>query len=446
MKRIPALLAVLGLVAYAACAKALALDPHGPPVGEERARIVEGVRESYPHMPENVVGLLTDARRMIGQNARCEVVDWFAIPGSGAPEGSVALAKRMVDYCALGIEDLDAKIAAKKLDGETFRFDIAGDVVTLLAHSADDQVDVCCSLQFPLTRLGESRFWAGRRRMAELDDAMLSLFVAKAEVTPSEDIQRFRGLNAPGDPLQVGPGMLAGQVFDREIESKALGEMRRLNIYLPPGWSKDKTWPAVFLADNSASTYAPLVEQMILAGQIAPIVLVSAESGVPAVVGAAPTRYGADLRSAEYIRHFEGAGDRFGQHMKFFTDELTRYAVREFSVSPRREDHVVAGFSSGGVFALWAGILHPEVYAYAIPMSPGVAVVTADDLSAGVRTRFRFAGGLYEPHFIETAQAAEAVLKLGGYDASGMYLSAGHDPDQWRIVMHAALLEIFPVR
>jgi enterochelin esterase-like enzyme len=268
----------------------------------------------------------------------------------------------------------------------------------------------------------------------------------KAERTPVENILTFRGPNAPADPAQVAPGDLAGQVLNRELASSALGEKRRLNIYLPPGWSKERSWPAVFLADNSASIYAPMVEAMILAGRIEPIVLISAESGEPAVVGIAPTQYGTDLRSAEYLRNRDGGGDRFDRHMEFFAVELTRYAVEEFAVSALREDHAVAGFSSGGVFALWAGVQHPEVYAFAIPMSPGVAPLVAEDLTVGVRARFRFAGGLYEPSFLETAKAAEAVLRSGGYDASGLYLSAGHDPEQWRIVMHEALLEIFPPR
>jgi enterochelin esterase-like enzyme len=447
MKRLLVALALLGLAAYAACTRpALALDPGGPPVGKERAALLAGVRESYPHMPELVAGLYTDAWRTIESDARCEVVDWFAIPGSGAPDKSVALARRMVDYCSLGIADLNAGAARKQLKGKSFRFDVVGDVITLLARSDDPEVHVCCSLQFEMTRLGGSDYWAARRRLGDADAAILSLFVAKAERTPEAGIQRYRGTGAPSAPVQVAEGKLAGQLIDREIKSEALGETRRLNIYLPPGWSKDRTWPAVFLADNSAARYASLVEAMILSGRIAPIVLISAESGAPAVVGVVPTIYGADLRSAEYIRHFEGAGSRFTRHMAFFTQELVSYAQVEFSVSPRREDHVVAGFSSGGVFALWAGLMHPEVYAYAIPMSPGMAVMTADDLTTGVRARFRFAGGLYEPPFIATSQAAEAMLDAGGYDASGIYLSAGHDPDQWLVVLQSALLEIFPPR
>ena len=395
-------------------------------------------------MPENVVGMLTNVRRQIGENARCELVEWMAAPGSGGNDSVVAISKRLVDVCAMGIGDLDASIARQRLGGETFRFDVAGDVLTLLAHSAEPHVDICCSLQLPMTRLGDSDFWAARRRLGGIDRAMLSLFVTKAARTSVEDILVFRGANAPADPIQVVDGQLAGKLFDRELKSESLGETRKLNIYLPPGWSKEKRWPAIFLADNAASAYAPMVEAMILAGEIRPIVLISAESGARAVIGVAPTEYGADLRSAEYIRHREGAGDRFDQHMEFFTGELTRYAEQEFAISTRREDRVVAGFSSGGVFALWAGLLHPEVYAFAIPMSPGIAPISADDLAPGVRTSFRFAGGLYEPHFLETAKAAEAVLLQGGYDASGLWLSAGHDPEQWRIVMYAALLEIFP--
>ncbi len=433
------------LPALVACEQpALPSDAAGSPVGEERQRISAGVRDSYPSMPENVVGMLTNVRRQIGENARCELVEWMAAPGSGGNDSVVALSKRMVDFCALDTGDLNATIAAKRLGGETFRYDVDGDEMTLLAYSIEPHVDVCCSLQLPLTRLAGSNFWAARRRLGGIDSAMLSLFVVKTEATPLEDILTFRGPGAPVDPAQIADDRLAGQLFDRELKSDALGETRKLNIYLPPGWSGDRSWPAVFLADNSASMYAPMVEAMILRGEIEPIVLISAESGKRAVVGLAPSEYGIDLRSAEYIRHREGAGDRFDQHMAFFTQELTRYAVEEFAVSTRREDRVVAGYSSGGVFALWAGLLHPEVYAFAIPMSPGIAPITAADLTTGVRTRFRFAGGLYEPHFLETAKAAEAVLKHGGYDASGLWLSAGHDPEQWRIVMHAALLEIFP--
>jgi enterochelin esterase-like enzyme len=35
----------------------------------------------------------------------------------------------------------------------------------------------------------------------------------------------------------------------------------------------------------------------------------------------------------------------------------------------------VAGYSNGGVFALWADLLHPETFSEAIVMSPGMAFI-----------------------------------------------------------------------
>ncbi len=57
---------------------------------------------------------------------------------------------------------------------------------------------------------------------------------------------------------------------------------------------------------------------------MAPIVLISAESGARAVVGIAPTIYGADLRSAEYLRNRVGGDTRFDQHMDFLRRASSR--------------------------------------------------------------------------------------------------------------------------
>ena len=64
----------------------------------------------------------------------------------------------MIDFCALGIGDISAASASQRLDGATFRFDVAGDELTMLVHSSEPTVDVCCSLQLAMTRLGDSDF------------------------------------------------------------------------------------------------------------------------------------------------------------------------------------------------------------------------------------------------------------------------------------------------
>ncbi len=90
----------------------------------------------------------------------------------------------------------------------------------MLAHSIEPNVDICCSLQLAMTRLDGSQFWGARRRLADVDRAMLSLLVAKTERTPDHDIMRSRGANAPAAPLETLPGKLAGKLLDRELQER----------------------------------------------------------------------------------------------------------------------------------------------------------------------------------------------------------------------------------
>src|SRR5690606_25777780 len=154
-------------------------------------------------------------------------------------------------------------------------------------------------------------------------------------------------------------------------------------------------------------------------------------SGEEAVVGAAPTQYGDDLRSADYLRGWPQGGGRFDQHMEFFSKELVDYAIAEFGVSANRQDRAVSGKSSGGVFAMWAGVMRPEIFGNAIPMSGGWIALTPERLSTAQRARFFVSAGQYEPGFIQPMRAAEAVLKDAGYDVTARYYAAGHYHDQW---------------
>src|SRR5690606_18568409 len=116
----------------------------------------------------------------------------------------------------------------------------------------------------------------------------------------------------------------------------------------------------------------------------------------------------------------------------------------EFGVSSDREDASVAGYSNGGVFALWAGLLHPDTFGEAIAMSPGLVFVEESDLDRGPRATFHLSGGLYEPPFARAARSVDDKLRAAGYDVTGRYLAAGHAQDQWQQVFAEAVEEIYP--
>lgn len=389
-----------------------------PPTEAERPELVEKIRATYPAMPEHLVAIFADWSLQLADNSPCELVDWIAAqpPESGPPD------MRLPNTCAPGIGDLTPQAAREMLGKQSIFGRIDGDTVTVVVRSSDEQVRLCCSIQGEFERIGDSEFWAARRRLPEAERAML--FLANVSDHSAQSLL-VRGPLAPPEPaLAAFP--LQGQLLERDFESTALGETRKLRIYLPPGWSKERRWPVVYMTDFGAPVYGPMLERMIVDGIISPAVIISADSAQ------------GDRRNAEYIK----GRDRFDRHMEFFAGEMVRYARDEFAVSADRDEVAVAGSSSGGVFALWAGLLHPEVFGDAIAMSPGIVQIAPEDLAREPRARFQLSGGLYETGFIRSARLADSTLTAAGFDETGRYPAAGHAQDQWGWVLYEALRQV----
>jgi hypothetical protein len=88
------------------------------------------------------------------------------------------------------------------------------------------------------------------------------------------------------------------------------------------------------------------------AGKIRPVMVVAANSG--GYLGD-PTSRGQydpkrDLRLMEYLPGVNA--DRFAHHERFFCDELSAWAEKEFGASRQRTDCAVYGVSNGARFAV----------------------------------------------------------------------------------------------
>jgi hypothetical protein len=320
--------------------------PVSPPAGEERARIVEGIRKSYPTMPGAIVELLADGRRAFNDLTRCEVLDFLIQPSSGAAEAIVTRARDMVHDCALGIEDITSEVAAARLAGRAFAYYVSANSVTVIARSGSDEARMCCTFDAALAPIGGSGFRAARRRIADTSAGILVVGATAPDIPNGAGAPTvWRGPASPPASARKAKADLKGVVLERTLQSTAIGETRRLSVYLPPGHSNSRAWPVLFLADGAAEGFAPMVEAMIDRQEIAPIVMVSAHAGVFGIVGKPPEGY-VDLRVAEYVRKAPGMSNeaRFANHMTFFVDELARYAVAEFDVASEPRRRAVAGF------------------------------------------------------------------------------------------------------
>lgn len=354
----------------------------------------------------------------------------------------------------LALDGLTPEIAATKLGEKAFTAEIDGDVMTILARG-DVQQLACCTPQVSLTRLGHSSYWAVRLRMADLDRAYTTVMVRDQVGADLDDINaaykarfEWRGPNAPPLRRLIDPNSdQQGAVEARVIDSVALGEKRKVDVWLPPGWNRHKSWPVAFIGDGGAKSFSPMVAAMIEDGLVEPMILVGLYAGWQALVDGDPALRvnDGDMRNAEYTPAY-GAPGRYEAHLAFVADEVTAWVSREYGASTLREDRLVMGYSGGGSMALFAGLHRPDVFGYSVPLSPATLPPRPEDMKPGERATFHMSGGLYEPPYLAQMKNIDVVLRKAGYDVTTEYPATGHFSDHWQQAFGDALLRFFPKR
>jgi enterochelin esterase family protein len=321
-------------------------------------------------------------------------------------------------------------------DGETATFFFRGeaDRVSLTFHVGPTL----------LRRVPGSDVWYVRVERPDLAKAVFNF-----QLTPMRDgkplpavTQTWRGPQAPPAPEEAGT--LRGKIAEHEIESKFLGEKRKLTVYLPPARYRTDALRVVYAADGQATAeFARVLEPLVVAGRVPPTMIVGVHHGGYMGGAAALKNYDRkkDLRAQEYIPWLNP--DRFAQHEAFFCNEVRTWAERTFAASRRREERAVFGYSNGGHFAVQMGLRHPELYSRVLAFS--VAGKRFPELPEGAERTPRFylaAGTWEEPFHGITAELAEALNKN---NVPVVFRSrvASHDPVLWREEFATAVLAAF---
>lgn len=421
----------------------------GPPTAEERAAYAVEMQQKYPTLPADIANLLAEQRNLFTRELGCAGYDWFAAAPEGVTPATADRAASFANVCVLGQDGLTPEIAAAKLGDKPYTVDVEGDVFTIFAR-ADHMVYACCAPQVELLRLGESDYWTRRIRMRHLDQAFTSVMVIDPEgFDPNGYEKRFvwRGPNAPTAYREIPYPEISSRTEDSVIDSVNFGEKRKVSVYLPPGWTKERTWPVVFVGDMGHAGFYPTVDALIADGVIEPVIVVGVGSGWEGKVDADPADKARhpDLRNDEYMPSRAG-GDLFKRHLAYMAEEVTAWAAREYNASTKREERVIAGFSGGGTMALFTGLRRPDVFGYSIPLSPSWSTPTEADLAPGLRAVFHMSGGVYEPDFHYNARRFEELMRDAGFDIEVEYPVSGHFPDHWRHVFANALICFFPKR
>lgn len=233
----------------------------------------------------------------------------------------------------------------------------------------------------------------------------------------------------PPVELTDPPGPERGTIVEAMIDSAALGEPRRVLVYLPPGYRDDGAHPVAVFHSGSRVVRdgeAPRVLDWLVAHhRVEPIVGVFLESYLP---GDADNHEGPPMRT-------------------FLTREAPAWTSRRFGVSTSPEDWAILAISYGAKDALDAATAPAATYGRVGLLIPGRRL-TPEDLETLVhrtdrRLRVTILAGRYDAANLATANAARTVLAEAGHAVDFLEVPEGHNRSTWRNHLGNVFVSLF---
>src|SRR5687768_14144120 len=184
------------------------------------------------------------------------------------------------------------------------------------------------------------------------------------------------GLLAPPEGFdKERDGIERGKLETVEYESKTVGVMRKARVYTPPGYSKEKKYPVLYLLHGIGGD-----EREWTRGGKADVVLdnlYADKKAVPMIVVLPNGRASKDVTARDPIPKQSPA---FAAFEKDLLDDLIPFIEKTYSVKADRESRALAGLSMGGGQSLNFGLANLKAFAWVGGFSSAPNTKRADDL------------------------------------------------------------------
>ncbi|MDQ2659093.1 MAG: alpha/beta hydrolase-fold protein [Verrucomicrobiota bacterium] len=211
----------------------------------------------------------------------------------------------------------------------------------------------------------------------------------------------------PATPLVIG------ETFT--IDSKAVGETRRINVYLPPSYAEapNERFPVLYMPDGGMAEdflhVAGLVQVSVGNGTMRPIVLLGIENTQRRRDLTGPTENPEDRKIAPKV----GESEAF---RKFIREELMPEVKARYRTT---NETAIVGESLAGLFVIETFLLEPDLFDTYVAFDPSLwwnkeSLVKA--AAEQLRSRPKLEKTLYfarssEPSMVEPAERLETALK-----------------------------------
>lgn len=266
---------------------------------------------------------------------------------------------------------------------------------------------------------------------------------ARPIVLAADDVRLFP--EPPADYRELPGGALRGRLEPFEYHSAVTGTRREAQVYLPPGYRGDRTYPVLYLLHGIggdehewirlAKAHAVL-DNLIAAGQAVPMIAVL-PNGRALPDDSVPENPFAPEQVAGFAR-FE----------RDLLDHLIPAIEAKYPAATDRGRRAIAGLSMGGGQALNFGLGHLDTFAWigafsAAPNTKPPEELVPDPAAARARIKLLYISCGNRDGLINFSQRTHRYLKEHGVPHLWNVDDHGHDGDTWGSNLHHFAQRIF---
>ena len=180
-------------------------------------------------------------------------------------------------------------------------------------------------------------------------------------------------------------GRVTGELRIHDLESRIFRNTRKLRVLLPPGYdfpeNQRRMYPVLYLNDgqnlfdSTTAIFGPAewrvdetVADLVAQGAIPPMIVVGIDNA------------GRRGRAHEYLRYPDEflsppePTPRGSAYPDFLAREVVPFVSSRYRVSADPKDVGIGGSSYGGLAALYAAVIHPEIFGLLLAESPSLYV------------------------------------------------------------------------
>jgi putative heme-binding domain-containing protein len=159
-------------------------------------------------------------------------------------------------------------------------------------------------------------------------------------------------------------GVKQGKIQAVEYESKSVGGKRKAVIWTPPGYSKDRKYPVLYLLHGGGDDETGwqkkgsadvILDNLVAEGKIVPMILVMPNGFARRAGETPPPRKPGDTSRRRFS---------FETFEKDLLTDLMPYVESHYSVKADRENRALAGLSMGAAQSLGIGLKHLDRFAW----------------------------------------------------------------------------------